>query len=149
MSTKWQFGQKGSVHLTDKEFKRLGRAELIDIIYQLQIKQEALISENAKLKEELADKRIRLRQAGNIAEASLEIHNVMQSAQNAASQYLEEIRIMRDETEKKCRKILEKAQKEADAMVARAGKTSSPYDAEFEAIMKEYAQKTESTGDRK
>ena len=99
--------------LTDREFKRLSRSQLIDIIYQLQIKQKELEDENLKLKEELADKRIRMRQAGNIAEASLVIHNVMQAAQDAASQYLEEIRIMRTETEEKCQRLLEKAQKDA------------------------------------
>ena len=104
--------------MTDKEFKRLNRSQLIDIIYQLQIKQEELEEENLKLKEELADKRIRLNQAGNIAEASLVIHNVMQAAQDAAEQYLEEIRIMREETDEKCQHLLEDARKEADAIVA-------------------------------
>ena len=106
--------------MTDKEFKRLNRSQLIDIIYQLQIKQEELEEENLKLKEELADKRIRLNQAGNIAEASLVIHNVMQAAQDAAEQYLEEIRIMRVETDEKCQHLLEEARKEADAIVAQA-----------------------------
>ena len=111
--------------MTDREFKRLSRSQLIDIIYQLQIKQKELEDENLKLKEELADKRIRMHQAGNIAEASLAIHNVMQAAQDAASQYLEEIRIMRTETEEKCQRLLEKAQKDADSIVAQA-KTSFP-----------------------
>ena len=35
--------------MTDKEFKRLSRAELIDIIYQLQLKQDELIADNRAL----------------------------------------------------------------------------------------------------
>lgn len=124
--------------MTDKEFKRLGRSQLIDIIYQLQVKQKELEDENLKLKEELANKRIRMRQAGNIAEASLAIHNVMQAAQDAASQYLEEIRIMRTETEEKCQRLLEKAQKDADDIVAQAKKHHPSSDSVLEAIMKEY-----------
>ena len=124
--------------MTDKEFKRLSRSQLIDIIYQLQIKQKELEDENLKLKEELAEKRIRMRQAGNIAEASLAIHNVMQAAQDAASQYLEEIRIMRVETEEKCQRLLEKAQKDADDIVAQAKKHNPSSDAALEAIMKEF-----------
>ena len=112
--------------MTDKEFKRLTRSQLIDIIYQLQIKQKELEEETGKLKAELADKRIRLHQAGNIAEASLAIHNVMQAAQDAAEQYLEEIRIMRVETEEKCQLLLKKAQKEADTIVAQAKSTTPP-----------------------
>ena len=92
--------------MTDKEFKRLSRSQLIDIMYQLQLKQEELIKENQNLKEALEDKRTHLRQAGNIAEASLAIHNVMQAAQDAASQYLEEIRTIKAETAENCRVTL-------------------------------------------
>ena len=124
--------------MTDKEFKRLSRSQLIDIIYQLQIKQKELEDENLKLKEELANKRNRMHRAGNIAEASLAIHNVMQAAQDAASQYLEEIRIMRVETEEKCQRLLEKAQKDADDLVAQTKKHRTSSDDALEAIMKEF-----------
>ena len=39
--------------MTDKEFKRLSRSQLIEIIYQLQIKQEELTNENEKLQKNL------------------------------------------------------------------------------------------------
>ena len=124
--------------MTDKEFKRLNRAQLIDIIYQFQLKQEKLTAENERLSKALADKRLRISQAGNIAEAALEIHNVMQAAQDAAALYLEEIRVMRDETEKKCQRILEQAQQEADAILAQARSTAASYDSDLEAIIKEF-----------
>ena len=124
--------------MTDKEFKRLNRAQLIDIIYQFQLKQEKLTAENDRLSKALADKRLRISQAGNIAEAALEIHNVMQAAQDAAALYLEEIRVMRDETEKKCQRILEQAQQEADAILAQARSTAASYDSDLEAIIKEF-----------
>lgn len=127
--------------MTDKEFRRLSRSELIDIIYQFQLKQNELTAENERLTKELADKRLRVSEAGNIAEAALEIHNVMQAAQDAAALYLEEIRIMRDETKEKCQRILENAQKEADNLIALARKGQTPYDSTLEAIMKEFSQK--------
>ncbi len=124
--------------MTDKEFKRLSRSQLIDIIYQLQLKQEELIADNEKLSKALADRRLRLSKAGNIAEATLEIHNVMQATQDAASHYLEEIRIMRDETEEKCRRLLEKAQKDADEIVAQAQRGNPYYNSDLEEIIKEF-----------
>ena len=127
--------------MTDKEFRRLSRSELIDIIYQFQLKQNELTAENERLTKELADKRLRVSEAGNIAEAALEIHSVMQAAQDAAALYLEEIRIMRDETKEKCQRILENAQKEADNLIALARKGQTPYDSTLEAIMKEFSQK--------
>ena len=126
--------------MTDKEFKRLSRSQLIDIIYQLQVKQKELEDENRKLKAEVGDKRIRLREAGNIAEAALAMHNVMQSAQDAANQYLEEIRAMKKETAENCNRILEKAKQEAAAIVARANQKHTVYDSAVDAILKEYQQ---------
>ena len=127
--------------MTDKEFKRLSRAQLIEIIYQFQLKQDELSAENERLSKELADKRLRVSEAGSIAEAALEIHNVMKSAQDAADVYLEEIRILRDETKEKCQQILENAQKEADNLIALARKGQTPYDSTLEAIVKEFGQK--------
>ena len=133
--------------MTDKEFKRLSRSRLIEIIYQLQLKQEELTADNEKLSKELADKRLRVSKAGNIAEAALEIHNVMQSAQDAADHYLEEIKIrinheyqrILKEAKEKAADIIDKAQQEADEIVARAKKENPDYDPVVEAILKEYS----------
>ena len=103
--------------MTDKEFKRLSRSELIDIIYQLQLKQEELTADNRKLAKALADKRLRVSKAGNIAQASLEIHHVMQAAQDAAEHYLEEVKLRVDEEKKR---ILKNANARAAAIIAQA-----------------------------
>lgn len=132
--------------MTDKEFKRLSRSQLIEIIYQLQLKEEELIADNERLSKALAEKRLRLKKAGNIAEAALEVHNVMQAAQDAADHYLEEIRL-RGKSERQ--KILKDAKKEAASIVAKAkkeaGAISVPtkkeninYDSVVDAILKEY-----------
>ena len=125
--------------MTDKEFKRLSRAQLIDIIYQFQLKQDELTAENERLSKALADKRLRISEAGNIAEASLAIHHIMQSAQEAADLYLEEVRILRDETKEECQRMLENAQKEADRLIDLAKKGQTPYDSALEAIVEEFS----------
>lgn len=99
--------------MTDKEFKRLSRAQLIEIIYRLQLKEEELSAQNQQLKEALAEKRLRMDRVGNLAEAVLEINNVMQAAQDAAAQYIDEIRQMRSEMEEERRKVMEQARQEA------------------------------------
>ena len=132
--------------MTDKEFKRLRRSHLIDIIYELQLKQEELTADNERLTKELADKRIRIGTAGNIAEAALEIHNVMTSAQEAAALYLEEIRIMRDETREECQRILEQAQKEADEITARAKAFQTAAASKQKASKKKHKKKKSSGG---
>ena len=106
--------------MTDKEFKRLNRSQLIEIIYQFQIKVDELTQENQSLKAALDDKRLRITQAGSIAEAALAVNDVMQTAQNAAQQYLDEIRAMHSEADAACRTIRENAQAEAEAILAQA-----------------------------
>ena len=106
--------------MTDKEFRRLSRSQLVDIIYELQVREEELIKENSMLRRELADRRLRISQAGNIAEAALEINQVMQSAQNAAEQYLEEIKLTHSEIEEERQRIIRITKEEAVRIIIRA-----------------------------
>ena len=106
--------------MTDKEFKRLSRSQLIEIIYQFQIKVEELTKENQTLNTALEDKRLRITRAGNIAEAAMEVNNVMQAAQNAAQQYLNEIQALYSEIDTECQKLRNKAAAEADLVTRQA-----------------------------
>ena len=124
--------------MTDKEFKRLSRYQLIDIIYQFQLQVDKLTEQNQELERELADKRLRLSNAGNIADAALEMNDCFRSAQNAAEQYLNEIKLMREETESERQKILSQARAEASVIIANATKTQNDYDSAIETILKEY-----------
>lgn len=135
--------------MTDKEFKRLNRSQLIDIIFQLQLKHDELAAENENLTQALADKRLRINKAGNIAEAALELNNVMQSAQNAAALYLEEIQIMREETREECERILAQAHKEAEDIVDRARKAQPGVSAKPKTSKKKKHKKKKSAGGRK
>ncbi len=127
--------------MTDKEFKRLSRAQLIDIIYQFQLQVDKLTEQNRELEQELADKRIRLQNAGNIAVAALEINNCFRDAQNAAEQYLNEIKAIREETEAERQKILAQAQAEAEEIVANAHKQYGNSNDAVDAILRDYRQK--------
>lgn len=106
--------------MTDKEFKRLNRAQLIDIIYQLQLQIEKLNDEKHELEIKLEEKRLRLSSVGNIAEAALEINNCFCSAQSAAEQYLNEIKAIREETEIERQRILEEARAQAQTIIVNA-----------------------------
>ena len=132
--------------MTDKEFKRLSRAQLIDIIYRLQVQIEELNEDKQKLESELADKRLRLSNAGNIADAALEINDCFRSAQNAAEQYLNEIKALREETESERKLILAQAQAEAAAIIADAKRIQGNYDAAMKGIVKEIGRRHSDNG---
>ena len=82
--------------MTDKEFKHLSRSQLIEIIYRLQLQIDELNEQKQVLEDALADKRLRISNTGNLAQAALEINDCFRSAQNAAEQYLNEIKLMRE-----------------------------------------------------
>ena len=132
--------------MTDKEFKKLSRSQLIDIIYQFQLQVDELTEQNQELERKLADKRLRLSSVGNIAEAALQINECLCSAQNAADQYLDEIKAIREETEAQRQGILAKAQAEADEIIAAAKKAQVDYDSAMAILLKEIQQSHSDNG---
>ncbi len=132
--------------MTDKEFKRLSRAQLIEIIYQLQLQIDQLNEQKQGLESELADKRLRLSVAGNIADAALEINDCFRSAQNAAEQYLNEIKAIREETEQERQTIISEARAQAEEIIADAKKTHGDYDSAIDTILNEFRQSHSDNG---
>lgn len=116
--------------MTNKEFQRLSRAQLIEIIYQLQLQLDELTEDNKKLSAALEEKRLRISNAGSIAKAALSLNECFEIAQKAADQYLAEIEALRKETEEEKEKILSDARKEADAIISRAKSVDSNYNAQ-------------------
>ena len=143
--------------MTDKEFKQLSRPQLIDIIYQLQLQIENLTEQNRSLAQALEDKRLRIDNAGNLAQAALEINECFRNAQNAADQYLSEIKVMHEENKVVHERIVAAAQAEADAilgmaraeveaMAANARKRQGDFESAIESIMREYQQSRNGNG---
>lgn len=102
--------------MTDKEFKRLKRADLIEIIYRLQENEEKNRERIAELEKQLGEKQMKLEKAGSIAEAAISLSNVFEAAQEAADRYLQEIHRLRKEAAME----LEKARREAEKIRAEA-----------------------------
>ena len=124
--------------MTDKEFRRLSRAQLMDIIYQLQLEVDTLTQKNQQLEKALADKRFRIENAGDLAKAALEISDCFRSAQKAADLYLNEIKALHKEAEAERTRILAQAREEADGILAEAKSSQTEQTAAIEAILEEY-----------
>ena len=99
--------------MTQKELKRLSRAELLELLLVQTREVERLREELAQTREELAQRRLRLEQAGDLATAVVMVNQVMEAAQAAADQYLDNIRAMEEETRQKCGELLRAAREEA------------------------------------
>ena len=104
--------------MINKDIKRLSRRELVDIIYQLKTNEQEMQNELESLKKELEDKRIRISEAGSIADAAMSVTNVFSTAQMTADLYLREISLMKEDTEKACAKKIEEAEKKVKEILS-------------------------------
>lgn len=100
--------------MTDKEMKKLSRAELLELLLVQTRESERLQKRLERAEAELAERRLKIQEAGNLAQAVLEINGVMETAQKAAQQYLDNIAHMEEETRQRCEQMLEDARKEAE-----------------------------------
>ena len=78
--------------MTDRELKKLSRAELLELLLQQSKEIERLQAQLQRAREILSSREIRLQTAGSIAEAALALNGVFEAAQRAADQYLENVR---------------------------------------------------------
>lgn len=103
--------------MTDKKLKRLSHSELLEILIDQMKKNELLEKELEEAKSKLESRRIICDNAGSVAEASLQLNDVFISAQNAAQQYLENIKRMSAEAEEEKKRIIEDAKRKADEII--------------------------------
>ena len=75
-----------------KEYKRLSRIDLLDLLVEESRKNQALEEEVQTLKKQLEDRRIILEESGSIVEAALRINEVFAAADAAAKEYLENVK---------------------------------------------------------
>lgn len=124
--------------MTDKELRKLGRTELLELLLAQSQETERLQKELEETKQQLQSRELQIQEAGSIAEASLRLHNLFLNAQNAADQYLENIRrlsadqdavLMQREkdSEARAQAIIAEAEATRDAMLRQAKEDSEHY----------------------
>lgn len=112
--------QKMEHIMTDKEFKKLKRSDLISIIYEYQKKQDELMAEIAGIRTELEEKRIKISNAGSIADAVVGLDRLFETAQQTADDYLAQVKAMLEDAEKKAADIIAEAEKKAAEILGNA-----------------------------
>ena len=95
--------------MTDREMRKLSRRELLEMLLEQAKEIERLQKQVQELTEKLESRALTLAQAGSIAEASLRLNGVFEAAQQAADQYLANIRQQKEETEEQRGQVLRDA----------------------------------------
>lgn len=77
--------------MTDKELRRLSRAELLEMLLAQTEENERLRAQLEDAQHALEDRRLEVSRAGSLAEASLRLNKVFAAADEAARQYVENV----------------------------------------------------------
>lgn len=78
--------------MTNRELKKLSRNDLLELMLAQSRELDQLRERLRLAEEDLNSRQIGLDEVGSIAEASLKLNGVFQAAQDAASQYLENVK---------------------------------------------------------
>lgn len=103
-----------------KKLQKLSRVELLELLLAQTRETEMLREKLDKANAALTERYLRITEAGDLAHAVLAVNEVVESAQRAAQQYLDNIATMKRETEHTCRKLISEAREEAERIRAAA-----------------------------
>ena len=124
--------------MTDEELRKLKRGDLLELLVAQSRETEELREKLQTAEQELASRRIRLNEAGSIANAALDLNGVFAAAQAAADQYLESIRLQSQDTESHCAQLVAEAQEKADRLLAETETKCADMVAQAEAETREF-----------
>ena len=104
--------------MTEKELKKLSRADLLEILLDQSKEKESLQQQLDDALAELRQRQLKIDKAGSIAEAALQVNGVLEAAQNAGAQYLENIERLSKEQESICARLMEECEKKTGQLYA-------------------------------
>ncbi|SDB02565.1 hypothetical protein SAMN02910293_00150 [Streptococcus henryi] len=84
--------------MEEKYLRKLRRSDLFELLVSQAEKIESLEAKVSDLEKQLEDKTLLIEKAGSIAEASLQINKIFETAQAAADQYLANIERLASES---------------------------------------------------
>lgn len=110
--------------MADKKLKRLSRADLLEMLLVQTKEVERLREKLAEMEKQLQERQLRINNVGSLAEAVIEVNKVVEAAQAAADQYLENIAAMEAEANLKCKQLIQETLEKTENIqkVAKSGK---------------------------
>lgn len=110
--------------MTDKELSRLNRAELLELLIEESKENARLKARLDEMEAELHSKQIIVAEAGNIAQAALQLNHVFEAAQAAADQYVDNMSRFLGEKDEIQRRWESEAKKAAEQILEEAHRKS-------------------------
>lgn len=133
--------------MTDKELKKLNRKELLEMLIQQGEQVASLQKELRAAEASLEDRSVKMKNAGTMAEAALSMNGVYEAADNAAREYLENIKRCNEQQQAEYDRIVRSAEKRAEEIISEAEKRVELVLMDVESYWRLFSQKTEEFGE--
>ena len=141
--------------MTNVELKRLSKNELVNMLTSVNEKCDDLEKQLEEVKAQLEDRRLELSEVGTLAEAALKVNGVLEAADKAGAQYVENLHRMYQNQEETSRQLLETTRDQCATienenrsrcsdMIERAKKESQAYWDEVYERIRQYSDAMES-----
>ena len=105
--------------MTEKEIRRLSRADLLEMLIEQSVELETLREKCAQAEQKLEKRELNMAKVGTLAEACLRFNGVFDAADAAAQEYMEAVRArmesqrqLCDEMERESQELAEKLEQE-------------------------------------
>lgn len=121
----------------NKELRKLNRKELLEILLEQTKRIEELENEVEELKEKVESKKIIFKNAGSLADASLQLSGIFTVAQEAAEIYLTNIKELKEKEEIKLNKMLKETERKCKKREKEADKFIHNIESEIKKLTKE------------
>lgn len=129
--------------MTEKDLRRLNRAELLEMLVDQSRELQDLREKLAEAETALENREISITEAGSIAEASLILNGVFDAAQHACDQYIENIRQLSEKQASICARLEMESREKADQILAEAEENRITMEAETKAHCEDLVRKAE------
>lgn len=97
--------------MNDNSLRKLNRKALLEILLEQAKRIEELETELEKVKKELSDKKVQIKNVGSLAEASLQLSEIFKAADEAVAIHMKNIEEMAKNEEKRVKKELRELKK--------------------------------------
>lgn len=106
--------------MTEKEIKKLNRQDLLILLAEQKERADRLEEQLQKAQERLEERRLLQEECGSMAEAALKFHDVFRAVDEAAAQYVENMRLRKESQEAACQKLEAESQEMSERLLSDA-----------------------------
>ena len=106
--------------MTERELRRLSRTDLLELLLAQRRENEQLRCILDETQAQLADRTIKIDNAGTLAEASLQLSGIFTAAQDACQYYVDNIQQLSERQSLVCQQMEQETREKCDRMVAEA-----------------------------